>query len=638
MIELRRPPLFQTAPPTRPYRVAPWLRALGWGLAAGVLVSLAPGAASTFAAAQAPAKSAAKAPAKTTPKNTAKTGTKSASKSTSPGAAPTVATVGSRRIDTVDIQRAAISMAQDPLRKQNATAWRRMLLDRVVDRELLALEAERRELDRDPVLAKRIADREYAILLRHLYQKVLIPGLTPTKAQLAEIRATALHRGVDLHYLLLRDDASGANRPMAHRIYEAARKGARFDSLVQIYSGHPPSRAAGGHFGWVLARDLDPASYAAVREAKPGDVVGVYSGPYGHEIYKIGAFSEPSDDSLLALVYTERRRSISRDYDRELLRKYHFQLDSTQVQRVIFATGSETPDSILASLGPDGTRPERGVRPALGILATCDGDTVTFDDMLRATPPVLGKTGRMRIRDVDALYNLCARAVLRGLTVRDARERGLDREQDVARELRLSRESIVTTSMVERSRGPLPGVEELRAYYEKNRAAYKRPRTALTRVAVVADRDSAEALLAVARSRGGLPDTLLVSSGFVERRGVSAPNLAPRSFASTSLTAALGDSLGVRAAGAAAGALLPVTRVPQGYAVAQVISVEEARPMTFEEATILARTNWVAEAENRWVEEQLPLLRTKTPVQIQPGRLESVKLASVPSYAGGSNP
>jgi hypothetical protein len=643
MIELRRPPLFQNAPPAPPYRRGSSSGALGWGLAAALLLFLSSGTGPSAAGAQGTAPKTGAAPAPATKAAPPKAASKSsatkppAKRGASTAAAVTVATVGSsRKVDSTDIQRAAQSLGDDPLRKKDVAAWRRMLLDRVADRELLAIEAERRGLHRDPVLAKRIADREYTILLDQLYRKVLIPGITPTKEQLAEIRAAGLHRGVDLHYLLIRDDASGAMRPMALRIYEAAKKGAAFDSLAVLYSGHPPSRAARGHLGWVLAKELDPASYAAVRSAKPGDVVGVYSGTYGHEIYKIGGFSEPSEDSLFQLVYHERRRGISRDYEKELLEKYHFTLDTTQVRTLIFATASETPDSILASLGPDGTRPERGVRPAIGILATCDWDTVTFDDVLRATPPVVGRTGRMRIRDASDLHRLCARAVLPGLTLRDARERGLDRDPDVARVIRLSRDRFLTSAMVEKGRAPLPEDAALRAFYEANRAAYTRPRTAITRVAIAAERDSAALLLERARSLGGLSESLLVSSGFEARKAGIASHLGRRSFATVPV-AADADSLGRAAGDAAGGQLLPVTRVPQGYAVAQVLSVEDARPLTFEEAASSVRRHWIDDAENRWVEEQLQTLRAKTPVRIQPGRLESVKLTSALS-SGGSNP
>jgi len=244
----------------------------------------------------------------------------------------------------------------------------------------------------------------------------------------------------------------------------------------------------------------------------------------------------------------------------------------------------------------------------------------------------------MRLRHAETLYRLSARAVLPKLTMRDARERGLDKDPEVARELRLSRDRILTDAMVERNRATLPDEAALRAYYEANRASYQRPRTAIARVAVHADRDSAAALLAAARSQGGVTDAFLVSRGYGEKKAGSVPNLRPGAFTTASLTAADGDSLGRAAAGAAANDFLPVTFAGQGYAVAQVLSVEEPRPLTFEEAARSVRRDWLEEGESVWVEKELATLRTKYPVQVQPGRLESVKLASVSSSAGGSNP
>jgi len=537
--------------------------------------------------------------------------------------AAVVATVGNRKVDETDIRRAAVALESDPLRKRDPAAWRRMLLDRCVDRELLAMEAKRLGLDKDPELAARVADREFLTLLREIYQRVLIPGLIPTPEQLSELRAGKLYRGIDLYYILIRDNPSGVNLRLAQRVYERAKAGGRFDSLAKIYSGHPPSHAAGGHFGWVLARDLDPASHEAARTAKVGDVLGLYSGPYGHEIYKIGAFQELSDDSLYNLVYTERWRGIANDYDKKLLAKYHFALDPTQVQRVIFATGSETPDSILASLGPDGTRPEQGVRPALGILARCDGDSVTFPRMLRTTPPALGRGGRMKIHDVDVLYVLCARVVLHRLTVLDARDRGIDKDPLVARELRLSEEEIETLAMVARNLPPPPDDAVLRGQVESAPDRYRRPKAIQARVAMFASPESAaQALHAWAAT--GMSDSL---PGLQTQARATATTLLPGWHATLTLLDGDPDAVSRAVAGVPAGQFAPVVETDYGWAVAQVVSTEEPRPLSFEEAAPYALRAWRDEAENKWVLQTLERLRAKTPVRIVPGRLAAVKLA-----------
>lgn len=553
----------------------------------------------------------------------------------SAAAAIPVASVGRRTVDNIDIQRAAVVLASDPLRKKNPPAWKRMLLDRCVDRELLAMEAQRLGLDKDPEIRRKLADREYLTLLRETYARILLPGLIPTHEQLSEIRAGKLYRGVELHYILVRDNEQGVNRALAQRVYASAKAGARFDSLAKIYSGHPPSQAAGGRFGWLLAKDLDPASYDDVRKAQVGDVLGIYSNPYGHQIYKIGAFQELSEDSLYNLVYFERKRGIANDYERSLLTGYRFAIDSTLVNAVMFATGTESPDSILASLRPDGTRERAGVKPALGILARCDGDSVTFPDIVRATPPILNSAGRMRIGNTSAYYALCARAVLHKLTVRDATDRGLTKDPAIARELRLGRDQILTEAMVHKNLPPAPDDAALRGVIEAHPERFRRPRSTVARVAIFANPESAAQALHD-WTPGGMADSLLAARQLRLQPRATLRTLHSGFYATLTLPEDGSDSLSHAMAGLAPGSFAPVTRTLRGWAVAQALSKLEPGPLPFEESAPLARREWRENAENSWVKLALATLRTKTPPKEIAGRLDAVKLALSPSSSGGS--
>ena len=60
----------------------------------------------------------------------------------------------------------------------------------------------------------------------------------------------------------------------------------------------------------------------------------------------------------------------------------------------------------------------------------------------------------------------------------------------------------------------------------------------------------------------------------------------------------------------------------------QVLSVEEARPGTFDEAKALAHRLKRYEEQSLWVDATLKRLRGSTPVRVLPGRLEATKLAS----------
>ena len=556
---------------------------------------------------------------------------------TADGAAPPlprgpIATVGNRTVEALDIQRAAVILDRDPLRKQSPAQWRRMLLDRSVDRELLSMEAERRGYGSRRAVQNRIREREYLRVYQLVHEHVLKPSIEPTSAQLESLRAGGLYRSMDLHYILLRDDAQGGRRAEAERLVARLRGGAKFDSAAMILSGHP-SRGNRGHFGPVLVRDLDPGAHEDIRRGKVGDVLGPYSGMYGHEIYKIGGFEELTPDSLRRLVRTERERNLVRDYSASLLEKYGFQLDSAMVQPLLFAVGSETPDSILASLRPDGTRPRQGVRPALGVIARVEGDSITFPDLIGESRMAVGSHGRIRIRGPEALRELAGQAFFRRLLVRDARERGLTKDGRIARDLRLIRDEAAVLAMVAEARPPDPDDAALRAWFDRHASRYRRPAARRARVVMFATEDSA--LSALRRWNGiGIPDSSLRALGVVEQPGAKAETIFPGRSAVVSVFEGTTDPLSAGLRSMEAGRVSPVIRTVRGYAVAHVLEAEPARPHTLEEVIDRVRRDWREEKENEWVLRQLERMRATTQVRVIPARLEAVKLG--PAKGTGS--
>ncbi|HET9940499.1 MAG TPA: peptidyl-prolyl cis-trans isomerase [Candidatus Eisenbacteria bacterium] len=594
-----------------------------WAVAA--LAATTPATTKTTTAAKAPA-----ATSKTAPKAGAK---KTAA--SPPKASGAVATVGtSRTIDQIDIQRAAQALYTDPLRVKDPAKWRRSLLDRCVDRELLDMEAQRQGLDRDSALIALRNEREYSVFWREIYRRVLIPRLTPTEDELKAAYATSKYRRVDLSVILIRTDLNPGQKPLAQRIATAGRGGARFDSLAKLYSEHPPTKAKGGRIGWVLMKDVNPAWFEDAKKASEGAVLGPYVGPVGDEIYKIAAFQELTHDSLSHLIYFERSRSITDDYQREMLSKYHFAVDSTQMKGLIFAVASESPDSILKSLRPDGTRDKQGARPALGVLARCDGRTITFPDLLESTSADRREIGGIHLDSEDEVRALCARAVMEDLTSRDGRDRGIDRDPAIARELRLIGEEVRTHEMVRRN---TPSFDEasVRTYFDANPDRFKRPRTRRVKIVTFASPESAAVNAQAWRASGSIDDKVLAArNDFHETKLVtpwtaSAGQYAVARYGTMDLPEGSDDPLTRAVQGKAAGAVVGPIALPYGgHAVMQVLQVEDARPRTFDEARTLAHRLKREEDESRWVDAELTRLRASTPVHILPGRLEATKLAS----------
>jgi len=548
-----------------------------------------------------------------------------------------VATVGDRRIEAIDIIQAGKSLAGRAGRDMTPTSWRRYLMNRCIDRELLGMEAARRGSTADPAVQERVANREFLLLRRELEAKVLRPEIAPSPAEFAEIKESGLYRFIDLYYILVRDDETGNRRRLCDRIANQVRAGASWDSLARIYSGHPPSASAGGRFGPTMVRDLDPAAHAAVVAGSAGDIFGPYSGPHGHEIYKIGSFLPIDDDSLMSILVDERTRQIWFRNDKYLLDKYHFTPDARAARMALRALGSETPDSILASLGPDGTRPQQGIRAAVGVLARADGDSVTIADIFRVTPPATNHRGVAGVRNEKTLAGLSARVLLPRLLVRDARERGLDKDPTIARTLRLIRDEEATRAMVASARPPDPDAAALRAYVEGHAARYRWPAARRATVIMFPNADSARAALRAWNGVGLPADSALSRLGFrrMERPGVSLPQAG---WIDSRLVYEHGvDALSISVRGLEPGQFAPVTRMAQGWAVICVTGREEARAMNDDEAAPRALRDWREEAENQWVAALLERLRAKTAAKVIPARLEAVHLIEAASTRGAGS-
>lgn len=545
-----------------------------------------------------------------------------------PALAGPIATVGERSVEAIDIERAAMALGYEPPRGMTAQAWRRTLLDRCVDREILGAEAERRGLPDDPEVKRERTEREYGILMNVVYEKELVPGIEPKPDEFASIKASGHYRYLDLYYILLRDEAPGARRATAEKIADRARQGARWDSLAKIYSGHPPSAAAGGHFGPVLVKELEPASQDSIAHANPGSVFGPYSGPYGHEIYKVGGWIDIDDDSLMRLLLDERTRQINQNYWDRVLKRYHFTVDSLNAARAMSIFGSESPDSILASLSPDGTRKGLGVRTEAGIVARADDETVTIADIIKYSGAGTNEYGRIGVRDRRYFDTLAARVLLHRLIVRDVRERGLDKDPVVARRLRLLRDETATKAMVARARPADPSPAVLADFIRKNASRYQKPAVRIARVAMFASADSARATLRAWNGIGFPPDSTLRAMGLrVREKALSGTeSLFPGQVATVAVPESGADPLGLSLRALAPGQFAPATQVVQGWAVAMMTGREESAPLSEKDAAPRALRDWREEMENQWVIELLERLRAKTPVTVVPTRLDAVRI------------
>jgi peptidyl-prolyl cis-trans isomerase C len=160
----------------------------------------------------------------------------------------------------------------------------RQRLDEVIDQKLLAAEAVKQKLDKDPVAQRRLAAARERILGDMLVENVVekavnenaIRGLYAAQQKLAqrseEIRA---------RQILVGSQADG----------EAVKKllaaGASFDALAMERSTDPATRFNGGDLGYFTVDVMPPAYAVALKDAPKGALVGPFQTEGGWAVLRV---------------------------------------------------------------------------------------------------------------------------------------------------------------------------------------------------------------------------------------------------------------------------------------------------------------------------------------------------------------
>ncbi len=160
----------------------------------------------------------------------------------------------------------------------------RRVLDEVVDQKLLAAEALKRKLDKDPVAQQRLAAARERILGDMLVESVVsdavnesaINGLYQEQLKLAkqseELRARQI-------VVASQAEAEAANKLLA--------TGASFEALAMERSTDAATRFNGGDLGYFTTDVMPDAYEANLKSAKVGDIVGPFQVEGGWVLVKV---------------------------------------------------------------------------------------------------------------------------------------------------------------------------------------------------------------------------------------------------------------------------------------------------------------------------------------------------------------
>lgn len=198
-----------------------------------------------------------------------------------------VAQVDGKTVWASDVKREAVAQGLisegEPL-DLSSDLFRRVL-DEVVDQKLLASEALKRKLERDPVAQRRLAAARERILGDMLVESVVEKAVTD--AAIRDLYQEQLRLSRQSEELKARQIVV-ATQPEADQIKKLLAAGASFEALAMERSTDSATRFSGGDIGGYFTLDVMPEAYvAALKDAKPGDLVGPFAVEGGWALVRV---------------------------------------------------------------------------------------------------------------------------------------------------------------------------------------------------------------------------------------------------------------------------------------------------------------------------------------------------------------
>ena len=179
---------------------------------------------------------------------------------------PVIALVGTNEIHASDLSEAAQGLPEE-LRGMPPSVLYPMLLDQLIDRDVVVLEARKQGLDRDPAVQRVIARATDSALQNALLTREIAPSLTDDAIKARYDRDIAGKAGepeIHARHILVADEDT------AKKVIAELKGGADFAELAKKYSTDPGA-AGGGDLGFFKKADMLPEFSDAAFALKPGE-------------------------------------------------------------------------------------------------------------------------------------------------------------------------------------------------------------------------------------------------------------------------------------------------------------------------------------------------------------------------------
>lgn len=326
-------------------------------------------------------------------------------------------------VDAVQITRADLEERLRLLRQRRIEAPAAAILDTLVNEAVLADEARRLGLDRDPAVQKNVEQER-----RRLAADALVATMVPEPTD-AELRALYHQTGDSVRLVLVKLETEAAAREALQRVQKGG------DLAAEARRSLDPALAGrGGDTGALTRASIDAALQEQVFTAPVGALVGPVQLTLGWAIARV-VERHIADEAAFA----ERRAAIA-NHARDRARAEGKAHVTEQLRR---KRNASVDTAFLAKVGPTPSEADLD-HP----IATLGGKTIRYRELRGVLASVPGGHGASAAREAFAW-----RAVDRILLEDEAVAKGLDRSPAVGRVLPGIERNILAGAAAERISG-----------------------------------------------------------------------------------------------------------------------------------------------------------------------------------------
>jgi parvulin-like peptidyl-prolyl isomerase len=242
-----------------------------------------------------------------------------------------LAQVGNKKITLEEFNRKFAEVKNQSLNPPTKSQF----LEDLVRYELGLLEAEKKQLEKDPLVRDRMRQELYkALVEKELGEK--IQKITVTDNEMAayykknpELRTS--HILIEFKAGATAEQKNEAKK-RANEILTEVRSSKRpFEELVKLYSDDSLSKQTGGDVGWQSRLTLVPAYYDTALSMKVGEIRGLIETQFGFHIIKLTgrrSFENANKRQIRAAVFDEKRRQAFNEYFEKVKKGYEVKVNS----------------------------------------------------------------------------------------------------------------------------------------------------------------------------------------------------------------------------------------------------------------------------------------------------------------------